>query len=266
MRATLPSAVLAALLGVLLPSVASAESPAPAQASAPAPQANPAADDTVEAAPQLEPFVASYVVYKGGNPLGEATMQLVRQQTPRWRVDLVMRGARGLMGLAGLNAEQSSVFDQVGQAYRPLTQATVNKLLFTRKQTVGIYDWSARSASWQGDVKENHRRPVALQAGDMTGLLINLAVIRDASPGRTLDYRFVDDGRMREHRYVVADALESITVAGMTYSAMKATRSKDNEDTVIWVVKNLPTPIRMLKRENGKDLYDLRLVKYKGVE
>ncbi|MGV8941476.1 MAG: DUF3108 domain-containing protein [Lysobacter sp.] len=266
MRATMPFAFPAVLLALLLPWAALAKSPTPTQASTPTPQAILATGATVESAPQLEPFVSSYVVYKDGKALGEATMQLVRQQASRWRVDLVMQGTRGLMGLAGLNAEQSSVFDQIGQTYRPLTQATVNKLLFKRKQTVGIYDWAAGSANWQGDVKESHRRPIALQAGDMTGLLINLAVIRDASPGQTLDYRFVDDGRMREHSYVVSDELERITVAGITYNAMKATRSKDNEDTVIWVVKNVPTPIRMLKRENGKDLYDLRLVEYKGVE
>ncbi|HUH89946.1 MAG TPA: DUF3108 domain-containing protein [Lysobacter sp.] len=261
----MPSAFLATLLA-LLPLAASAQSPTPAQTSTPVPQAIPATGDTAEAASPLEPFIASYVVYKDAKPLGEATMQLVRQQPPRWRVDLVMHGTRGLMGFAGLNAEQSSVFDQIGDTYRPLTQATVNKLLFKRKQTVGIYDWAAGEVNWQGDVKESHRRPIALQAGDMTGLLINLAVIRDAAPGQTLHYRFVDDGRMREHTYVVADELESITVAGMTYNAMKATRSKDNEDTVIWVVKNVPSPIRMLKRESGKDVYDLRLVEYKGVD
>lgn len=214
----------------------------------------------------LEPFLATYAVYKDGKLLGEATMQLVRQQAPRWRTDLVMHGTRGLMGFVGLNAEQSSVFDDLGEVYRPITQATVNKSVFTRKQTVGIYDWNSRAANWQGDIKESRRRPVPLQDADMTGLLINLAVIRDAAPGKTLDYRFVDDGRVRDHRYVVADERESITVAGMPYNAMKATRSKDNEDTIIWVVRNVPSPIRMLKRENGKDVYDLRLVEYKGVE
>lgn len=251
------------LLALLLPlsTAAQAQTATPA---APAPL--PPADTDEARAHVLEPFVASYAVYKDGKLLGEATMQLVRQQSPRWRTDLVMHGTRGLMGFVGINAEQSSVFDDLGEVYRPITQATVNKSVFTRKQTIGIYDWNSHTANWQGDVKESRRRPLDLQAGDMTGLLINLAVIRDAAPGKTLDYRFVDDGRIRDHRYVVADERESITVAGMPYNAMKATRSKDNEDTVIWVVKNVPSPIRMLKRENGKDVYDLRLVEYKGAE
>lgn len=258
MRATLTSV----LFALLLPFTVSAQTVGPPAALQP----ERATDLPADAAPEMQPFIASYLVYKDGKQLGEATMQLVRQQPPRWRVDLVMHGTRGLMGFAGINAEQSCVFDQIGQAYRPLTQATVDKTVFTRKQTVGIYDWASGSARWQGDVKDSHRRPITLQPGDMTGLLINLAVIRDAAPGQTLQYRFVDDGRMREHTYVVADERDTITVAGISYNAMKATRSKDNEETAIWVVKNVPSPIRMLKREDGKDTYDLRLVEYKGVD
>ena len=214
----------------------------------------------------LEPFVASYEVFRGGNSLGEATMQVTSLPASRWRVDLMMRGTRGLFGLAGVNAEQSTVFDAKGETYRPLTQATVNKTVFTQKKTIGVYDWRAGSATWQGDVKESRTGPLALHGGDMSGLLINLAVIRDAEPGRTLDYRFVDNGRVRNHRYVVANELESVSVAGIGYTAMRVDRiEQGNEETVIWVVKGVPTPIRMLQREDGSDTYDLRLIEYKGV-
>ena len=37
------------------------------------------------------------------------------------------------------------------------------------------------------------------------------------------------------------------------------------EETSIWVVDGVPTPVRILQRENGQDTYDLRLVEYKGV-
>lgn len=259
MRRTAVALLLLLLLCLSWPLLAAAQTPSPASA---------AAMGAMEAAPTLEPFVASYQVFKGGKQLGEATMQAVRQQDPRWRVDLVMRGTRGLFGVAGINAEQSSVFDLVDGAYRPITQATVNKSIFTRRQTVGIYDWASQSARWQGDVKNDYRRgPHALQRGDMTGLLINLAIIRDAAPGQTLSYRFVDDGRTREHVYRVADTTENIKVGGLGYNAMKVSRlDGDNEETTIWVAKNVPTPIRMLQRENGQDTYDLRLVEYKGVD
>jgi hypothetical protein len=224
------------------------------------------AEATTAHAATLAPFVASYEVFRGGKALGEATMQVAAQPASRWRVDLKMRGTRGLFGMAGLNAEQSTEFDARTETYRPLTQATVTSTVFTQKQTIGVYDWRAGSASWRGDVKPGRTGPLALQPGDMSGLLINLAVIRDAEPGKTLQYRFVDSGRVRHHRYVVADELESVSVGGIGYMAMRVDRAEaGNEQTVIWVVKDVPTPIRMLQREDGVDTYDLRLIEYKGV-
>ena len=99
----------------------------------------------------------------------------------------------------------------------------------------------------------------------MSGLLINLAVIRDAQPGKTLQYRFVDNGRVRDHQYVVAPDTEGVKVGDMSFSAMRVNRVQSgNEETVIWVVDGVPTPVRILQRENGQDTYDLRLVEYKG--
>ena len=99
----------------------------------------------------------------------------------------------------------------------------------------------------------------------MSGLLINLAVVRDAQPGASLSYRFVDDGRERDHHYVVGAATEPVTVDGLQYEAMRVSRSNaGGEDTVIWVADGVPTPFRMLQRENGADTFDLRLVEYKG--
>jgi hypothetical protein len=250
----------------------------------------PAADSTSELPHALEPFVASYKVFHDGRALGDATLQVVKQMTqqdpPRWRVDLNMSG-RGLFRLAGINAEQSTVFEDVtledgGEAYRPLSQGTLRRTLFTRKQTTGTYDWASSTARWKGDIKETRSHPIDLQPGDMSGLLINLAVIRDAEPGETLRYRYVDNGRVRQHEYRVAEELEGVSIGELSYYAMRVTRvqgggeqnggdqagsaNPDNEETVIWVVSGVPTPIRMLQRENGEDTYDLRLVEYTGVQ
>ncbi|GHA77377.1 DUF3108 domain-containing protein [Cognatilysobacter bugurensis] len=214
----------------------------------------------------LEPFVAQYAVYRGGDALGEATMRLTPGERGRWRVDLVMRGT-GLLRIAGLNAEQSTVFDTEGGVYRPLSQATVRRTVFTRRQTTGVYDWATRQARWQGDVKKTRRAPVPLQPGDMSGLLINLAAVRDARPGATLEYRFVDDGRTRLHRYAVADALEPVSVGDLRYDAMRVARVQHGGDeTVLWIVDGVPTPVRLLQREDGRDTFDLRLIEYTGTQ
>lgn len=214
----------------------------------------------------LEPFVATYEVLHGGRALGNATMQVVRADGPRWRIDLTMKGS-GLMRLTGLNLQQSTVFDTDGGNYRPLSQAMVRRALFAGKKTTGVYDWNARTARWSGDVKQTRRAPVPLQPGDMSGLLINLAVIRDAAPGRTLRYRFVDDGRARDHIYTVATETETVQVGDISYDAMRVTRAQDGgEETVLWVAAGVPTPIRILQREDGKDTTDLRLIEYKGAQ
>ena len=237
-----------------------------AQTAVPAP---PVAPVIVPAPARLEPFIARYKVYKGSSELGDATLHLVRQPANRWRVDLLMRGG-GLFRIAGVHADQSTVFDAsaTGQTYRPLTQATVRKLAFTRRRTTGLYDWQSRTARWSGDVKESRSRPVALQPGDMSGLLINLAVIRDAAPGKALHYRFVDDGRVRDHHYQVANDVESVGAGDMRFDALRVSRTGDTsgDETLLWVANGVPTPIRILQRENGQDTYDLRLVEYKGIQ
>lgn len=245
---------------------------APANAQAPLPAVTPPAvtqpvtqpADAAAAPRALAPFTADYQVLRGGRALGAATLRLVRQAGGQWRVDLTMRGT-GLMGLAGINAEQSTVFESTAGTYRPLSQATRRSALFTNRSTVGTYDWPRKTARWTGDIKPARRRPVDLQPGDMSGLLINLAVVRDTRPGAVLEYRFVDDGRVRDHRYVAATLPEPVEVDGLVFDALRVSRAAaDGEETAVWVAEGVPTPIRMLQREQGQDTYDLRLVQYKG--
>ena len=216
-------------------------------------------------ADELEPFVASYEAYNEGKLAGNATMRVVHDAGPRWRVDLDVSGSRGFAGLIRLNIDQSTVFDEIAGAYRPVSQSTVRKALLFGRKIVGTYDWNALSARWSGDLKKERRAPIVLREGDMSGLLINLAIIRDAEPGRSLRYRFVDGGRVRQHEYAVAPATEHLEVDGLSYEAMRVSRTNGgNDETIFWVARGVPTPIRILQRENGEDAIDLRLVAYEG--
>ncbi|MDO5611349.1 MAG: DUF3108 domain-containing protein [Pseudomonadota bacterium] len=215
---------------------------------------------------QLVPFAGNYQVFRGGKPLGNATMRLVNTGGQRWRIDLSIRGTQGIAGVAGLNIQQSTVFDQVGEQYRPATQSTVQNVLLGSRKTTGIYDWNTHSASWSGDVKKSRRgRTIALQAGDMSGLLINLALMRDARPGNQLSYRFVDDSRMRSYQYATAPATETIQIGEISYDALRVERSNGgNDETRIWVTPEVPLPIRIYMKDNDADALDLLLVDYKG--
>jgi len=228
-------------------------------------QAQPAAAELQP--PALEPFVATYEAYNKGSLAGVATMRVVHNDGPQWRVDLGIKGNRGFAGILGLNIQQSTVFDDIAGQFRPLTQSTVRKGLFLGKKIHGVYDWDTRTAQWQGSIKDERSQPIALQDGDMSGLLINLAVIRDARPGARLQYHFVDGGRVRDHIYQVADDTETVEVGGLSYTAMRVSRvNGGNDETIFWVVNGVPTPVRMLQRENGKDGIDLRLIEYQGTE
>ena len=220
-------------------------------------------------AAELEPFFATYEAWYGDRHVGEASMKLERRETPNWEIELHIRANRGLIGLARLNMLQSTLFDvhHDGQFFRPLTQRTERKAILFGRNTTGIYDWHTHTAQWSGDVSERRSQPVPLQDGDMSALLINLAVIRDVEPGTTLRYRYADNGRAREHEYQVAESPESIQVADIGYSALRVSRIEDDDDDemVVWVANGVPTPIRILQRD-GDDTIDLRLIEYRGTE
>ena len=227
-------------------------------------QTAPALSDATQST-ALQPFAATYAVHRTGKPFGDATLQLVHLGDARWRVDLGIRGTRGFIGLAGLNLQQSTLFEVSGDQYRPLSQSTVRKAVIGSRRTTGVYDWAGTRRSGRAMSRKPGAARCALQDGDMSGLLINLAVLRDAKPGTTLRYRFVDDGRVRDHHYAVASEREPVTVDELGYNAMRVTRSKQaGEETILWVVEGVPMPIRILQRENGEDALDLRLMEYNG--
>jgi len=229
------------------------------QASAPATTTVAAAEPAVQA---LFPFNARYAVFRDGKPLGDATLELVALDHARWRIDLRIEATHGLMSLANLDLQQSTVFDETPGGFRPLSQATVRKALFSRKQITGTYDWSRNLAQWTGDVKKTRRAPVPLQAGDMNALLINLAMLRDAAPGATLRYRFVDDGRARDQEYRVSAAREPQVVDDLAYAALRVDRVRGGGNaTTFWVVESVPTPVRIVQHDDDGDL-ELQLVAY----
>ena len=215
----------------------------------------------------MRPFTGTYQVFRGEKALGQATMRLVNTGGARWRIDLNILGTQGLAGAAGVNIQQSTVFDVTSGQYRPISQSTVRHALFATRKTVGVYDWGKHQASWTGDVKKSRRgRVIPLQSGDMSGLLINLAVMRDAKPGTALQYRFVDDTRMRMQSYAVAPATETVNIGDISYDAMRIDRTNASEDrTTVWFTPEVPLPVRIYMKDGDDAPLDLMLIQYKGV-
>ncbi|WP_165782389.1 DUF3108 domain-containing protein [Solilutibacter silvestris] len=241
-----------------------------AQATVPAPtspQVIVAPDAALPPLPRkvLVPFRATYSVARNGSPAGVASMQVVDLGGGRWRLDLGIRGTQGLAGLAGLNLQQSTVFERVGDTFRPLSQATIKNLLLRSQRITGSYDWSRNSAQWTGDVSSKRRAPVALQPGDMNTLLVNLAVVRDADAGKPLQYRVVDNGRARLQAFITSAAKETITVGDLSYDAWHVSRTNAGSDGMdAWVSDNVPTPVRIVQKDGDTGTLELLLTDYKG--
>lgn len=202
----------------------------------------------------LEPFKAEYLAnYMGMQANG--TMTLTSEGANKWRYSLSVKNQ-----LADLS--QSTVFEEVNGRLRPLSSHDRSLLLVKKRNVDANYNWSSNQATWIGDIKPERRGPVALKAGDMDALLINLAIARDLAAGKPLNYRMVDEGRIKPMTYKVVGK-EKVTVAGKAYEATKVSRVDGNKELIAWIVPELPVPARLLQRESGKDALDLTI---KGIK
>ena len=198
----------------------------------------------------IEPFTADYQAsYMGLQANG--TMKVEAQGGNRWRYSLNIRNQVA-------NLSQNTVFDEKDGRYRPLSGSDHTTALFKKKNVDAVYDWDKRVATWSGDIKPDRTGPVALQSGDMDGLLMNLALARDVAAGKPLNYRLVEDGRAKPMSYQIAGK-ESVTVEGRTQEATKVVRGDGKRQIVAWVVPGVPVPVRIVQRENGADTLDLKI-------
>ena len=252
---------------IAAPLAAQQATPAPGTPTVvPAPAAPPVLPAMAWEAPPLQPFSATYQAFYKGKEAGDAIMRVTHAGGTQWRVDMQVIGRRGFASVLGLNLEQSTVFENRAGQYVPLSQSTVRKGLFLGKKVTGTYDWQAGTAQWLGDLKKERTRPIPLQPGDQSALLLNLAIMRDARPGSAMKYRYVDVGRVREHTYQAAAATESVQVGDLGYDALRVQRTNGgNDETVLWIANGVPTPVRILQRKDGEDAIDLRLIEYQGV-
>ena len=203
-------------------------------------------------APQhLHPFTADYQAnYMGMQATG--TMTLNQSSNHEWDFSFLLRNP-----LATL--QQKTHFDEQGLQLRPLSSTTASNVLVKRRAIQTRYDWKSHQANWDGDIKPARRGPVTLQDGDMDGLLINLALVRDAIAQRPMDYRMVDEGRVKTMHYSV-QGQETVTVNGKKVNATKLSERDGDKEIIAWVVPDVPVPVRLLQRKNGQDTMELIFV------
>jgi hypothetical protein len=212
-----------------------------------------AAGTASAATPGMKPYSADYdASYMGMHGTGH--MSLSQQGNGRWVYSL-------RIGSSLAQLSQSTVFDVAGSALRPLSGTDSSAFLVKRVTKQASYDWKAGQASWSGDVKPERAGPIALQAGDVDAMLLNLALPRDVAAGRPLRYRMVDDGRAKQVD-CSAGGKEALDIGGKPLQATKVSCELGaDKQILLWVVDGMPFPARILQRKGGKDDIDLRLDK-----
>ncbi|MCR6662760.1 MAG: DUF3108 domain-containing protein [Luteimonas sp.] len=205
----------------------------------------------------IEPFNAEYQAsYMGLQATGRMT--LANESGNRWKYSLDISGA-------GARMTQSTQFEVNGDTWRPLSSVDTQRgesgiaSMLVKNRTVNAnFDWSRGVATWTGDVRSERAGPIRLQPGDLDGMLMNLALVRDFASGQELAYRLVEEGRARRQVFNPAGT-ETITVQGREQRATKVVHRDGARTTTAWIVDGLPVPARILQQRNGRDHIDLRL-------
>ncbi len=198
----------------------------------------------------VQVFSADYEA-KAMGMQGNGHMSITAQGNDRWQYTLTIRNSL-------VDLSQSTVFDEQDGWFRPLSSTDLSRLLVKKKTVNTSFDWNRNQATWSGDVKAGRAGPVALQAGDMDALLVNLAIVRDVAAGKPLNYRMVENGNAKPMNYRVIGK-EKITIGGKSRDATKVSRTSGNKEIVVWVVPGMPVPARILQREGGQDSIDLQV-------
>ena len=200
-------------------------------------------------------------------PLAELAYHAAAQQLTVNPIQFIEQ----FFGLAALNLLALSL------AVTPLITLTGYKTLGRHSRALGLYTFLYFSLhllvfiglDYSFDFSEILRltaeKPFIL-AGAAAGLLLTaLALMRDARPGQPLRYRYVDVGRVRQYEYQAAAATETVQVGDLSYDALRVYRTNGgNDETILWIANGVPTPVRILQREDGEDAIDLRLTEYQG--
>ena len=176
----------------------------------------------------MKPFTADYEANVMGSISADAQMTLAAAGGDRWNYVLSVKSPVATL-------RQATVFEDRNGSWRPLSGNDFTQMVFKKSQTNASYDWAKGEARWSGDVKADRAGPVKLQDGDLDGMLLNLAIVRDVAAGKPLNYRLVDNGVVRAQTYQNLGK-DTVTVAGKPRNATKVSRSSENKQVIVWVV------------------------------
>lgn len=199
---------------------------------------------------ELKPFNATYRA-SYNNMAANATMSLAPAGGDRWTYSMNVQNA-----LAKLS--RSATVDASGAQLRPVSNRESSSMLVKKKNKQASFNWASAQATWSGDVKADRRGPIKLQAGDVDGMTLNLALVKDALAGKPMRYRLIENGKAKPMSFTPAGK-ESVTVGGKAMQAIKVAGSDGDSRMTVWVVDGIPVPVRIQQRDDDGDTIDLSL-------
>ncbi|MDO5611348.1 MAG: DUF3108 domain-containing protein [Pseudomonadota bacterium] len=201
-------------------------------------------------AAELQAFNANYRA-SYNNTAANATMSLAPAGENRWNYALNMQNAL-------VKLDRSALIDASGSQLRPISNRESVSMLVRKRNKQGNYDWSANQARWSGDVKADRQGPIRLQAGDVDGMTMNLAIVQDALAGKPMRYRLVENGKASPMNFSVSGR-ETLTVDGKQMPTIRVVSNDGDTTRTVWVAEGIPVPVRVLQKEDDGDTIDLRL-------
>lgn len=207
------------------------------------------------AAASLQPFTAQYSArYKN---IPASGVMVLAPRGSQWTLAMTVENMAASMSQATLFTESTR-----SGLLMPLGGTDRASWLGQRKSVPARFDWKALQANWSGDAKPSRRGPVPIRAGDVDGLLLQLALARDVPAGRPLDYRVVENGKVRPMGFRRAGS-ETVTVNGRALQATKVVSTADGRTTTAWIAPGVPVPVRIVQSEGGSETVSLRLTSWK---
>ncbi|MDZ7790714.1 MAG: DUF3108 domain-containing protein [Xanthomonadales bacterium] len=214
--------------------------------------------------PPLPPHEASYEILRHGKKIGELLVSLEQLDNGVWHYRSDTRATAWWVKALNVSAEESAHFVWRGDrivmlTYHHAQKAPANNRFFQHRT-----DWDAGTTEVR---TEDGRQTIELVDNmvDPLSLRLQLAVnLADEAQRRdTHDFTLLDRDEVKEKRYTF-DGEESLEVPAGCFDAVRIRRIENpgsDKNNLSWHAAEFHwMPVRILRREDGKDKLDIRLL------
>lgn len=212
----------------------------------------------------LTALTARYEVFTDGRPNGESVMQLRPLAADRWEWRVESRGTRGLAKWVAVHSLQRAEFEwRDGQPHLLLAESETRSALHHRRDRLRV-DWTTQRLHWDGDLPADRAREQPFDGAPSCAALLNLQLGLDSgrSSAAEFSYEVHDRGRGRRWNYQRLPAtMLTVPLGRFEAVALQHRRADKPRLTTLWFSPELPPlPLRVLRQENGRDRFELRLL------